>query len=99
MTNELMDKVMTDMELDNVAGGVGYAYFVKRKDGKYNVVSANDRLTPEQVKGIMAGKSLMSLGIERGVHTHFFGGVRADKLGEIKVNLDRVYKGCRFQHL
>ena len=99
MTNELMDKVMTDTELDNVAGGAGYAYFVKRKDGKYNVVSSNDRLTPEQVKGIIAGKSLMSLGIERGVQTHFFGGVRADKLGELKVNLDRVYKGCRFQHL
>ena len=48
MTNELMDKVMTETELDDVAGGAGYAYFVKRKDGKYDVVSANDRLTPEQ---------------------------------------------------
>lgn len=34
MANELMDKLMSDMELDNVVGGAGYAYFMKRKDGR-----------------------------------------------------------------
>ena len=48
MANEdIKAKTMTEGELDNVVGGAGYAYFMKRKDGKYDIVSATDKLTPE----------------------------------------------------
>ena len=99
MTNELMDKVMTDTELDNVAGGVGYAYFMKRKDGKYDIVSATDKLTPEQVKGILAGKAPAQLGIAKSIRTNFHVGIQADKLPAIKEKLNKLYNGCTFQDL
>ncbi len=99
MTNELMDKVMTDTELDNVAGGAGYAYFMKRKDGKYDIVSATDELTPEQVKGILAGKAPAQLGIAKSISTKFHVGVQADKLPAIKQRLNKIYNGCTFQDL
>lgn len=99
MTNELMNQVMTDMELDNVVGGAGYAYIMKRKDGKYDIVSATDKLTPAQVKGILAGKPPASLGIVKSIRTHFHVGIQANKLDAIKQKLNKVYKGCKFQNL
>ncbi len=99
MANELMDKLMSDMELDNVVGGAGYAYFMKRKDGKYDIVSATDKLTPEQVKGILAGKSPASLGIVKSIKTHFHVGIQADKLDAVKQKLNKIYNGCTFQDI
>lgn len=99
MTNELMNQVMTDMELDNVVGGAGYAYIMKRKDGKYDIVSATDKLTPAQVKGILAGKPPASLGIVKSIRIHFHVGIQANKLDAIKQKLNKVYKGCKFQNL
>ena len=99
MTKELMNQVMTDMELDNVVGGAGYAYIMKRKDGKYDIVSATDKLTPAQVKGILAGKPPASLGIVKSIRTHFHVGIQANKLDAIKQKLNKVYKGCKFQNL
>ncbi len=99
MTNELMNQVMTDMELDNVVGGAGYAYIMKRKDGKYDIASATDKLTPAQVKGILAGKPPASLGIVKSIRTHFHVGIQANKLDAIKQKLNKVYKGCKFQNL
>lgn len=99
MANELMDKLMSDMELDNVVGGAGYAYFMKRKDGKYDIVSATDKLTPEQVKGILAGKSPARLGIVKSIKTHFHVGIQADKLDAVKQKLNKIYNGCTFQDI
>lgn len=99
MANELMDKLMSDMELDNVVGGAGYAYFMKRKDGKYDIVSATDKLTPAQVKGILAGKPPASLGIVKSIKTHFHVGIQADKLDAVKQRLNKIYNGCTFQDI
>ena len=99
MANELMDKLMSDMELDNVVGGAGYAYFMKRKDGKYDIVSATDKLTPAQGKGILAGKPPASLGIVKSIKTHFHVGIQADKLDAVKQQLNKIYNGCTFQDI
>lgn len=100
MANEkLMDKVMSEEDLELVAGGAGYAYIMKRKDGKYDVVGASGKLTPAQVKGILAGKPPAALGITKSISTHFHVGVQADKLDLLKKKLNKVYKGCKFQNM
>ena len=96
---EIKAKTMTEDELDNVVGGAGYAYFMKRKDGKYDIVSATDKLTPEQVKGILAGKAPAQLGIAKSISTKFHVGIQADKLPAIKQRLNKFYNGCTFQDL
>ena len=99
MADGLMDKIMSDEELELVAGGAGYAYFMKREDGKYDIVSATDKLTPEQVKGILAGKAPAELGITKSIKTNFHVGIQADKLDAVKEKLNKIYKGCTFQDI
>ncbi len=99
MTDKLLEKFMTVDELDNVVGGAGYAYFMKREDGKYNIVSATDELTPAQIKGILEGKAPASLGIAKSIRTNFNIGVSADMLPAIKQKLDKIYKGCTFKEI
>ena len=96
---EIMNKVMSEEELELVAGGAGYAYFMKRKDGKYDIVSATDKLTPEQVKGTLAGKAPAQLGIAKSIRTNFHVGITADKLPAVKQKLNKLYKGCTFQNI
>ncbi len=96
---ELLDKVMSEDELELVAGGAGYAYFLKRPDGKYDIVSATDKLTPAQVKGILAGEPPARLGIAKSIRTNFNVGIDANRLDAVRQRLNKLYNGCTFQYM
>ena len=96
---ELMDKIMSDEELEQVAGGRGYVYLTKREDGKYNIVSANKKLTADQAKGLLTGKVPAQAGINENVVFNVMKGVSADKLDIVKSKLNKIYKGCDFVDL
>ena len=67
MAKELMDKRMTEEELDKVAGGAGYSYMRKKKNGNYEIVTCSQELTVEQAKGLLNGDPPQNHGIREGL--------------------------------
>ena len=68
MAKELMDKLMSDMELDNVVGGAGYAYFMKREDGKYDIGIQDLRLVSPKFEkdwDVAVGEKCVEVAIPR----------------------------------
>ncbi len=99
MTNELMDKRMDEMELDHVVGGAGYAYFVKRKNGNYDVISSTTKLTDAQARGLAKGVVPTKLGVNKDVIFHTSPDVPPGKLEAVKQRLIKAYNGCTFKTL
>ena len=99
MANELMDKIMTEEELDLVAGGVGYGYIMKKSDGSYMVISSNQKLTVDQAKGLLNGEVPTKLGVNKDAIFSILRDVPADKLDVVKKRLNKVYDGCEFQDI
>ena len=99
MENKFMDKAMDDMELDCVIGGAGFAYFMKRKDGRYDIVSESDKLDPAQARGLVAGKAPAELNIPKSITFRFNIGIQANQIGRIKERLNKFYKGCTFVNI
>lgn len=99
MTEKIMDKVMSDMELDAVVGGAGYAYIRKRADGKYDILASSIKLNKEQAEGLLKGKTPASLKISGSIKFHPHVGLQANKLGAVKKALNKLYKGCTFVNI
>ena len=64
MAKELMDKRMTEEELDKVAGGAGYSYMRKKKKGNYEIVTCSQELTVEQANKALKDAGLTPIYIE-----------------------------------
>ncbi len=96
MAKELMNKRMTEEELDKVAGGAGYSYMRKKKNGNYEIVTCSQELTVEQAKGLLNGDPPQNHGIRDDVIS-ILPDVPADKLDAVKKQLNKAYDGCKFQ--
>ena len=83
-------------ELDKVAGGVGYSYMRKKKNGNYEIVTCSQELTVEQAKGLLNGDPPQNHGIRDDVIS-ILPDVPADKLDAVKKQLNKAYDGCTFQ--
>lgn len=66
MEKELMSKVMNEEELDAVAGGAGFVYIRKLKDGNYQVLSVDRSLKKNQALAIMRGENPTKYGFRDG---------------------------------
>lgn len=95
---ELKGKIMTEEELDKIAGGAGYSYMRKKKNGNFEIVTCDKKLTAEQAKGLLKGEPPTKYGLRDNVIS-VLGDVPPDKLDRVKKQLNKAYNGCTFQNL
>ena len=86
---------MGEAELDFVVGGAGFSYIIKRKDGKYNVVTANRKLDVAEIKLLLNGGPIDSK--LNKADPFIVRDVTDKQMSTVKKQLNAAYGGCKFQ--
>jgi hypothetical protein len=96
MNEKLEATLMNEEELDQVAGGKGYAY-VMETGGKYSVVSSNKKLSAAQAKALLQGKMPKQAGVNEDVVFNVLNDIPGSNLSKVKARLNQAYGGCSFK--
>jgi len=100
MGNEKLENaLMSDEELDLVAGGRGYVYYSQTSEGKLNVVSFNKPLTGGQISEVLKTGALPKGFKGDTANLRVMRGVRANYFDKLKGKLNKQYKGCEFHEI
>jgi hypothetical protein len=98
MENEknLEEALMSDEELDFVAGGKGYVYMTETSNGKMDVVAFDKPLNKSQLANVLKTGALPK-GLD-GKNLRVMKGVRSSFVDKLKGKLNTQFKGCEFHN-
>ena len=92
----LEEALMSDEELDFVAGGKGFVYMTELSNGKFDVVAFDKPLSKSQLDNVLKTGELPKGA--NGKNLRVMKGVRSNFLNKLKTKLNTQFKGCEFHN-
>ena len=93
---------MTDQELDTIAGGKGYVYFLK-ENGKFHYVACDHMLTNDEIVHTWQNNGILPLKtdekgnvISQSYQIELGRGLRPEDVPATMSRLEKTYGGCEY---